>query len=134
MSDATASPTSGPKRSAARANRAGRRIRRRRNRIVLWSLLAVAAVTFASLLWVGIRGWMAKGELESAVPIASQLKDAALQNDTDSVTRLALDLHRHATAARDLTGDPIWRLAEAVPGVGVNLSAARELSSTIESL
>jgi hypothetical protein len=118
--------------------RAGRKTKpktlSRRRRIVLWSMAGLATVIVFCVGWVGVRGVMAKGELEEVVPLAGQLKQSALNNDTAAVSRTASELHQHALKARDLTGDPIWRLAEVLPVIGTNLTAARELASSVNDL
>jgi len=115
-----------------RSRRRGARSRRRS--IVLWSVAGVAALAIFCVAWVGIRAFIAKGELEQVVPLASQLKQSALADDTAAVTRTASELHEHASRARDLTSDPIWRFAEIVPVLGSNLTAARELASSVSDL
>lgn len=107
---------------------------RRRNRIVLLSVAGLTVVLVAMAVWVGARALLAKSELEAAVPLASQLKAYALKNDAANISATASDLHKHATAARDLTSDPIWRLAEFAPGLGPNLTAVREISSAVSEL
>ena len=106
----------------------------RRNKTIVWSIVGVFVVLIACGAWVGIRALLAKSELEAAVPLASELKSVALQNDAAGVSRVASELHKHATAARDLTGDPIWRVAEVLPVLGPNLGAARELAATVSDL
>ncbi|KQR24032.1 hypothetical protein ASF79_01990 [Agreia sp. Leaf335] len=84
--------------------------------------------------WVGVRGYQAKGELEAAIPLVTQLKTQVTSGDSagaiDSMNRLT----QHAQSAADLTSDPVWRATELLPWVGSNLTVMRELSSTVNDV
>lgn len=84
--------------------------------------------------WVGVRGYLAKGELESALPLASQLKSQVTSGDALGAEASASKLASHASEAASLTSDPIWRAAEVIPWAGQNLTVMRELSSTVDSV
>ena len=84
-------------------------------------------------MWVGLRGWLAKGELEAAAAAAGVLQKDITAGDTAQVIPVADGLVEHAGEASSLTGDPIWRLAEFVPVVGANLHAVRVLSAELDS-
>lgn len=84
--------------------------------------------------WIGIRGIQAKAELEQVVPAAGELKEAALNSDQAAISRASSAFHEHATRAAELTSDPVWRMAELLPGVGPNLSASRELAASVAVL
>jgi hypothetical protein len=120
--------------SSSKSRRSQKTQRSSRRRITFWVIGAVVVLAVLSVAWVGVRALLAKNELEAAVPLASQLKTSALANDTASISRQSSELHKHATAARDLTGDPIWRLYEFVPVLGPNLTAAREISEAVADL
>lgn len=117
---------------APRRARRGRR--RRRTRVFLWSIAVILALVVFGVAWVGIRAVIAKGELEEVVPLANELKSAALNNDPASVSAAASALHSHATRANELTTDPIWRAMEYVPVLGSNLTAARQLAGAVADL
>jgi hypothetical protein len=78
--------------------------------------------------WVGVRGLQAKSELESAQALVSQLKTQALKQDIPGATKTFKKLRVHSEKARELTSDPIWRVAEFVPVLGRNLTVVRELA------
>jgi len=126
------SRSSSGSRSKRRRSSRSRRKARRTRRIVGWSVAGVLVLIIAGVAWVGIRGWMAKSELEAAIPLANQVKTKILAADTDGASADAASLASHAAAAASLTGDPIWGAAELVPFVGPNLSAVGEAASVID--
>ncbi len=110
------------------------RARRRRARvwvpIVAGIVVALAAVT----AWIGVRGFLAKDELEAAVPLAGQVQDHLIAGDVTAAQQAFASLDGHASAAASLTSDPIWRAAEIVPFVGANLTVVRELASIVDQV
>ncbi|GGE99253.1 hypothetical protein GCM10011313_22770 [Mycetocola zhadangensis] len=75
---------------------------------------------------------MAKAELESAVPLAGELKEQVLNQQVSKAEVTAGALEHHAARAASLTGDPIWRIAEFAPWLGPNLTAFREIAEVTE--
>lgn len=109
---------------------ARRRLVRRRTATLFAAAVLVAVVAAAA--WIGVRGLLAKDELESAQALAASVQRSAAEldfADSDQVVQLAA----HARRAADLTADPIWRAAEAIPYVGENLAAVRVVSAEFES-
>ncbi|GAB3584784.1 DUF4012 domain-containing protein [Leifsonia lichenia] len=105
-----------------------------RRRLILW---IVAAVVFVLLLigaWVGVRGLLAKNELESALPAAKQVQTAVVAGDLATAKSAATTLRKHAAAAASLTGDPVWRVAEFFPLLGSNLTAVRVAAASTDQL
>ena len=94
--------------------------------IIGWSLVGVVVVAVGALAWVGVRGWLAKGELEAAIPLANQVKAEASQADVEGASADAKLLAAHAQEAANLTSDPIWNVAEFLPLLGPNLAAVGE--------
>ncbi|MET0736244.1 MAG: DUF4012 domain-containing protein [Microbacterium sp.] len=103
----------------------------RRITLVVVCLLGLIVLAGA---WVGIRGLMAKSELEALLPLAEPLKAAAADRDLAAIDELASEVQTHAGRAADLTGDPVWRAAEILPVVGPNLAAVRTLSAELDSM
>ena len=68
-----------------------------------------------ALAWVGVRGWLAKGELEAAAATAADLQKQVVAGATADAGDTAERLVGHTREASGLTGDPIWRLADAHP-------------------
>lgn len=107
---------------------------RRRRRGLIWLVLGVVLVAvIGAAIWVGVRGWLAKGELEAAAATAEVLQKHIEAGDTADAGDAADSLVDHTGEAASLTGDPVWRLAELVPGVGANLHAVRVLSAELDT-
>jgi hypothetical protein len=118
--------------SHSEPRRARRRLRPRRVMlIVLGSLLAVIVVAVA---WVGVRAFAAKNELEAAVPLATRLQSQVLAGNSNAAKTTFRLLEKHASSAAGYTSDPVWRGFEAVPWVGPNLTAVRQLSTIVSDL
>lgn len=82
----------------------------------------------AAVAWIGVRAFLAKGELEAAVPLAKQVREQVVAGDAAAAGKTARELASHAREAAALTSDPIWRAAEIVPWIGPNLAAVRDLA------
>lgn len=82
----------------------------------------------AAVAWIGVRAFLAKGELEAAVPLAQQVRKQVQAGDAAAAGKTARELASHAREAAALTSDPIWRAAEIVPWIGPNLAAVRDLA------
>ncbi|WP_166805454.1 DUF4012 domain-containing protein [Cryobacterium sp. Hb1] len=93
-----------------------------------WTIIGVVVVVALAISWIGVRGWQAKTELEAAIPLAATIKSQALAGDTEAAKASVTEMASHTARARELTGDPVWRAAEFVPFVGVNLAAVRTLA------
>lgn len=87
------------------------------------------ALLVAAVAWVGIRGWLAKGELEQAQALISEMKQSASAFDLPAVGAKFDEVKQHSESARALTGDPVWRVFEFIPWVGGNLTVVRELAA-----
>ncbi|WP_378147682.1 DUF4012 domain-containing protein [Cnuibacter sp. UC19_7] len=120
-----------PSRRDARRSRSESRLRRSR-RIIGWSIVGVFAVLIACVVWVGVRGVLAKDHLEAAIPLAKSTQDQIVDGSTDGASADARALADHARAAADLTSDPIWRAGELVPWVGPNLRAVRQAAEATD--
>ncbi|POH62225.1 hypothetical protein C3B59_11715 [Cryobacterium zongtaii] len=118
--------------SHARPRRA-RSVRSRR-RIAVWVCCGVVLMILVSVAWVGVRALMAKAELESAIPLASAVQDSVISGDSNAAGSTADRLVQHAARATALTSDPIWRAFEAIPGLGQNLSAVRQVAAVVEDI
>lgn len=94
---------------------------------------AVLVALLAAAAWVGVRGLMAKGELESAQDLAASLQQSAVELDFADDEQIA-ELALHARRAAELTSDPIWRAAEAIPYAGANLAAVRVVSTGMDQI
>lgn len=84
--------------------------------------------------WVGTRAYLAKGELDAAAPLVSQIQQQLLKDDGAAAKKTADQLAGHSTSAASLTGDPIWKAAEVVPWLGPNLSVFAVVSATVNDV
>ncbi|QWT25035.1 DUF4012 domain-containing protein [Subtercola sp. PAMC28395] len=117
--------------------RAERRQRspKRRRRIIVWSTISVVVIALACVVgWVAFQTLQAKSELEAAQTSVSEIQTQLSSLDTAGLATSATDFAAHAHAASMHTDDPLYRLAEALPVVGPNLAAVRELSSSLDQL
>jgi len=121
--------------TAHSTRRARRRYEKRRIHKRWWFWVAIAVILLAiPATWVGVRGLMAKGELESAQALISQLKERALAFDSAGATADLALIQKHTESAIELTSDPVWMFVEGVPLLGKNLTVVRELASASDGI
>jgi hypothetical protein len=94
--------------------------------------LALLVAVLGAALWVGARAYLAVGELQGAVPIASALEAGIQSSDETRAQSLAHELAGHTGNAAALTSDVVWRAAEFVPWLGANLTAVRQLAAATD--
>ncbi|TQL48618.1 uncharacterized protein DUF4012 [Homoserinimonas aerilata] len=99
-----------------------------------WTILAVVLLLIAAAAWIGLRALQAKTELETAQGLVGTLKTQLVTFEMDGATETLDNLKQHTSSARDLTGDPIWRVAEVFPGLGKNLTVVRELAEATDDV
>lgn len=99
-----------------------------------WIVGGAALLLVVVTAWVGIRGLLAKGELEAALPLASRIQEQILDGDAEGAAASVEALQGHASSARSLTSDVIWRGVEVVPLLGGNLRVVRELTEVVDEL
>ncbi len=105
-----------------------------RGRPVLWIVLALVLLLILAVAWVGVRGLMAKRDLEQSVQLVSTLRSELVSGDSAAAQKTADDLQDHAAAARSLTGDPVWSAFQVLPFVGSNLRAVREVAVVVDDV
>jgi hypothetical protein len=98
-----------------------------------WVLAVLIVVLLFSVVWIGVRAFLARDALLGAVPVANRLGSQVLADGGDVTDDLA-ELQRRARDAASLTSDPIWRVGEFVPVLGVNLTAFRESAQVVDRL
>lgn len=103
----------------------------RPSRIALIVGAAILVAALAWVAWIGVRGWLAKEELDSARALTADLRDAVASGDLAAATATTERMLAHADSAAGLTSDPLWRAAEVVPVAGANLAAARVISAEL---
>ena len=108
--------------------------RTHRRRTVLWVVLAFVMLLILAVAWVGIRGLMAKRDLEESVELVGTLRSQLVASDTKAAQKTARVLGDHASSARSLTGDPVWSAFQHVPFFGTNLRAVRDVSVIVDDI
>lgn len=105
-----------------------------RGRPVLWVVLALVLLLILAVAWVGVRGLMAKRDLEQSVQLVGTLRSELVSGDSTAAQKTAEDLQDHAAAARSLTGDPVWSAFQVLPFVGSNLRAVRGVAVVVDDV
>lgn len=96
---------------------------------VLGTILLVAVLIAA---WVGVRGAMAYAHLSDAQAAASAVRDSL--TDPTVAAGAIDDIASDTAAARSLTSDPIWRIAEALPWAGPQLAAVSTVAASVDEV
>ncbi|MFJ4039195.1 DUF4012 domain-containing protein [Microbacterium sp. NPDC090007] len=102
-------------------------------RITLWVVSGALILGVALATWIGIRGALGYQHLR-AIEAGASRASAQILADPAQARSLVASLAEEAKAARDLTGDPIWGLAEQTPWVGPQLEAVRIISASSSGL
>ncbi len=100
-------------------------------------LLLIIAVGIAGALMakaVADRAFAARDALQTAIPLASEAKEQVLASDTEGARATVEQLRSLTAEARQQADGDLWRIGEAVPVVGANLTAVREVAQTIDDL
>lgn len=100
----------------------------------LWTIIGIVLVIVATGAWVGVRGIQAKKDLEAALPIAQTGKAQLLAKDIAGARATFAKMTPKVAEAKQLTSDPVWRVAELLPVFGSNLAAMRKLSSATDTI
>jgi len=77
--------------------------------------------------WVGVRGWLAKDHLEASADLVSRLQTQLERGDASAARQTLVKLQNETGDAVKLTGDPVWRATQHLPG-GSNLRAVHAVS------
>ncbi|WP_282836587.1 hypothetical protein [Microbacterium flavum] len=80
---------------------------RRRHRWLWWIAAGAVALVAAAGIWVGVRGILAKNQLEALPPLATQAQQAAAAGDLVALREVTGRIAAHAGEAASLTSDPI---------------------------
>ncbi|NLP84333.1 DUF4012 domain-containing protein [Microbacterium sp. CFH 90308] len=97
-----------------------------------WVLAGLLIAAVVALAWIGVRGALAYGHLRDAQAAASGV--GAQLSDPAAAADVVADIAPHTAAARGLTSDPVWRLAEGVPWVGPQLSAVSSVAASLDEI
>lgn len=87
------------------------------------ALAVVVLLVVLAAGWVGVRGALAVRHLDAAAAAVPDLQQQLADLDVAAAEGTARGIRRETSDARDLTSDPVWRLAGAFPFGGQNLRA-----------
>ncbi|WP_345763721.1 DUF4012 domain-containing protein [Diaminobutyricibacter sp. McL0608] len=106
----------------------------KRRRVISLTVAALVLLIAAVVGWIGIRGLIAKQELQAINPLVTKIEASVGSGDLGAARTAARQLEAHARLAAGLTDDPLWRAAEVVPLAGANLAAVRQLAAATEAV
>ena len=121
--------------SAQRSGRApAHRQHRKRNRA--WWLVVglLLVILLGAAAWVGTRALMAKSDLDAALLLVPQIKTQILAGDSGAAMKTVSVAAAKVRDAKNLTSDPVWRIAEIIPVAGSNLRNVRELTDIADGI
>lgn len=109
---------------------AGKHGRRRRSLYVFGALLLIIAAGG----WLGVRGLAAQRHLEQARTELTAARAALTDRQVEPARAAVLAAGRETERARELTGDPVWRLAAAIPYAGASLEVGRAVAVAADDI
>ena len=107
---------------------------RRIGRRIAFGVLAVLVLLFVAAGWLAFRAYQAGTALLSAKDVVLELRGDLDGGYTEQIEARLPEVQADLAAARAATGDPVWRAAEALPGVGANLEAVRVVSWSLDDV
>lgn len=126
-------PAAGDRPAPGRRAAAHRSPRRGGRRVVLGAA-AVLALLLLGTGWVALRGLQAQREVTAARGELADLRAALLIGDVAGARGALAEAQRRTGRAAALTGDPVWRVAAAVPWAGDTPDAVRTAAATVDDL
>lgn len=100
-------------------------------------LLLILAIGVAGALvakTIAERAFAARDSLQTAIPLASTAKEQILASDSEGARSTVQQLKALTSDAKEQADGGLWRFGEAIPVVGANLTAVREVAETIDNL
>lgn len=88
----------------------------------------------ASAAWLGIRGYLAQGEIVASESLAKSVQSDIEQGNAGQARIGAQQLAARVDSARDLVNDPVWLAAQFLPVVGTNFSTTNQLASILSNV
>ena len=107
---------------------------RRRRSVLAGVLLLLLLVVLGVAAWIGVRAFQAATALEAAADGVVRIRDDVAAGDTAGLAGPAEQVRRDAARAAEATSDPVWRIAEALPVVGVDAVAVRTVADAVDGL
>ncbi|QLD12271.1 DUF4012 domain-containing protein [Microbacterium oleivorans] len=101
---------------------------------ILVLIVAVGVTGALMAKAIADRAFAARDSLQTAIPLASTAKEQVLASDTAAAQATVAQLRTLTGEAKEQADGGLWRFGEAVPVVGANLTAVREIAETIDTL
>lgn len=108
--------------------------RPRRRRLWLRALGAAALLVVLAGAWLAFRGWQVWSALAPVEPALSGLQSNLSQVDRQALTEATAGLPDATARAHAATSDPVWRAAEHLPWLGVQLRAVSAVTDAIRTV
>ncbi len=99
-----------------------------------WAIGVIVTLLVLAIGWVTIRGIGAVNDLQQVATSSKSLKTAIGEGDLDRAASLSRSIAHHAESAHSLTSDPIWNGFAALPWLGPNFSAVRDVSEIADQV
>jgi hypothetical protein len=115
-----------------RSRNVPRRQQRRRLRLIIAGVTALACLATSAVAWIGVHGLHASEHLRSAGRMVGQLQSQIQLGDTSGARTTLSALKRETQAARAATGGFAWRLGGHLPVVGSDLAAVRTVAVAVD--
>lgn len=109
-------------------------LRKKRSLIVLLILGALAVAVVSSGLYLYQKAVVVRDNLEAAKDLLPSLRSELERGDASAAQRSAENLVVHTTSARESTEDAAWGAAGALPFIGGNFQAIRELAISADDV
>jgi hypothetical protein len=110
------------------------RKRHRTAKRIIGAILILLALVFVGACWLVYRGLQAEEALMSAKSVFTDLKTQLDEGNTAQIEAKLPQVQKDLATARRATSDPVWRIAEVVPGLGPNLTAVRVVSVSLDDV
>lgn len=108
--------------------------RRRRRRIVGWTVAGLLVILVGVGVWVTSRVLVVRDELAGVAQLQQRAERALEDGDVATLGDVVSEFDRRVDAAQAAASDPFWRAAETVPGLGQNLHAARVVTTQLHRI
>lgn len=101
-------------------------------RFVVIALSALLLLSIAAVVWLGVRGAIAANHLLAARSEVQQVVE--LIDDPAAAAAGIAEVGQETAAARALTSDPVWQVAEKLPWIGPQLSAVSTMAAAADDV
>ncbi|SDQ95072.1 DUF4012 domain-containing protein [Microbacterium sp. cf332] len=101
---------------------------------ILLLILAIGVAGALAAKAIADRAFAARDSLQTAIPLAATAKEQVLASDSEGARATVEQLKALTAEAKEQADGGLWRFGEAIPVVGANLTAVREVAETIDNL